>query len=120
MSFRTIATAMTLSFAAVAPAAAHEYGHTHYHTHAAPAAAPVIVQGAARTIRVSCARYISSQVIWDRPNGVFVEDLRAAGYGTAEAQNIATSVCRDERLVGNSDALADTMRGILATDPPRR
>lgn len=71
-------------------------------------------------IRVSCARYALRGVIWDRPMGVFLEDLSRVGYSTERAFAIGQRVCRDERLVGNTEGMGALMRNILATEPPRR
>lgn len=68
------------------------------------------------TITVSCFRGPTGDVIWDRPNAVFIDSLVAAGYTFATAHAIGERVCRDENLVGKPDAMADTMRRIFA-DP---
>ena len=73
-----------------------------------------------RTVRVSCNRSLTRAVIWDRPNGVFLQDLRAAGYDAEKALAIGTTICRDERFVGDPEGLGDATRDILRSDPPRR
>lgn len=71
-------------------------------------------------IRASCNRFLVKDVIWDTPNGVFVEDLRQYGYNAVDAQAIALTVCRDERLVGNPDAIMNTTIELMRENPPRR
>ena len=95
---------------ATGAASAHQT-HTHAHTH--ETVAPAL------QITVSCQRYISSQVIWDRPRGIFVQDLQKVGYSPADALSIATAICRDERLVGDTDGLGEAMRRYLRANPPR-
>ena len=71
-------------------------------------------------ITVSCARYAWEGVIWDRPMGVFLDDLTAAGYSTERAYAIGQRVCRDERYVGDPEAMGEAMRAILVSEPPPR
>lgn len=73
----------------------------------------------AAPIRVSCARYFSAEVIWDRPSPTFLDSLTAAGYTPERARAIGDRVCRDEAGVGNPAVLEDTMRRILRETPPR-
>ncbi len=61
------------------------------------------------TIVVSCFRGPWNDVIWDRPNAVFVDSLVAVGYEFPTAHAIAERVCRDEALVGNPEGLKATM-----------
>lgn len=68
---------------------------------------------------VSCFRGPWQEVIWDRPNPVFVDSLVAAGYSFPEAHAIAERVCRDPDTVGRPDDAAAVMRRILAESPPR-
>jgi hypothetical protein len=68
---------------------------------------------------VSCYRGPWKVVIWDHSNAEFIDSLMANGYGVATASAIADKVCRDERLVGDPDAMkAETERLIRLT--PRR
>ncbi len=46
-------------------------------------------------IRVGCHRYISTEIIWDKPSDNFVSDLRAVGYDPVDAFAVATTLCRD-------------------------
>ncbi|WP_298430208.1 hypothetical protein [uncultured Jannaschia sp.] len=97
--------ALCLSFAAAPQAGATG--------HARAAKAPVSIQ-------VSCARYALPGVIWDRPMGVFLDDLTKAGYSSDRAWAIGNRICRDERYVGNTAAMGQAMQYILATEPPLR
>lgn len=67
-------------------------------------------------IVVSCFRGPWNEVIWDRPNAVFVDSLVSVGYDYSTADAIATRVCRDQNLVGRPGALKATMERIWA-DP---
>ena len=72
-----------------------------------------------REIRISCDRsLLKRKVVFDRAMGVFLDDLAALGYSNAEAVAIGERVCRDERLVGNPEAMAAQVRNILRTQPP--
>ncbi|OWU85768.1 hypothetical protein ATO6_02315 [Oceanicola sp. 22II-s10i] len=100
-----LAAACLAGFAA--PAAAHGnkvYKYT-YQTH---------------TIVVSCFRGPWKEVIWDRPNSVFVESLVEVGYDYPSAHAIAERICRDDRLVGNPDGLKSTMEKIFYESPEYR
>lgn len=70
-------------------------------------------------ITISCFRGPSSNVVWDRPNAVFVEDLVRAGYSYPEAHAIGERVCRDEWGVQQPEYLKSALRGIMASSPPR-
>jgi hypothetical protein len=63
-------------------------------------------------IVVSCWRGPWEEVIWDRPNAVFVDTLVNVGYDFSTASAIAQRVCRDKSLVGNTAALKATMERI--------
>ena len=110
---KTLTAALTVAALLPASAAFAHQGHGYKVRHATQQVQPL-------KVRVSCQRFFSDEVIWDRPNGVFIDDLRAAGYNPSDSQSIATSVCRDERLVDNPEGLGDKMREILASNPPRR
>lgn len=60
-------------------------------------------------IIVSCFRGPWREVIWDRPNAVFIDSLVAVGYDFPTAQAIGERVCRDKALVGNPSALKAAM-----------
>ncbi len=63
-------------------------------------------------IVVSCFRGPWREVIWDRPNAVFIDTLVSVGYDFSTAQAIGERVCRDITLVGNPGALKHTMEQI--------
>lgn len=63
-------------------------------------------------IVVSCYRGPWKEVIWDRPNAVFVDTLVSVGYDFPTATAIATRVCRDQDLVGQPGALKANMERI--------
>ena len=58
---------------------------------------------------MSCYRGPWEDVIWDRPNAVFIDSLVRIGYDFPTAHAVAERVCRDEALVNNSDGLRSTM-----------
>jgi len=60
-------------------------------------------------IVVSCFRGPWNDVIWDRPNAVFIDSLVAIGYDFTTAHAIGERVCRDEALVGNPEGMRETM-----------
>ena len=72
----------------------------------------------AHVVTVSCYRGPWNEVIWDRPNPVFIDSLVRAGYTYPEAHAIAERVCRDPSGVGQSGNLRATMQGILRSTPP--
>ncbi|MDA7430036.1 hypothetical protein PGB28_16340 [Primorskyibacter aestuariivivens] len=92
-------------FAALAaPVMAGGKGHHHknYGSHSAGSV----------TIVVSCYRGPWQEVIWDRPNPVFIDTLVQAGYDYPNAHAIAERVCRDPTLVNNPGSLRATMQAI--------
>lgn len=68
-------------------------------------------------ITISCFRGPTSNVIWDRPNAVFVEDLVRVGYTYPQAHAIGERVCRDEYGVGNHDHMRMSLVEIMAKTP---
>lgn len=100
----TLVAAAAMGLSAVPAAADGHHGHR-------PGAV-------AHVITVSCYRGPWDDVIWDRPNPVFLDSLVAAGYSFPEAHAIAERVCRDPSAVGQTGVLTDTMQGILRTSPP--
>lgn len=60
-------------------------------------------------IVVSCYRGPWKDVIWDRPNPIFVDSLVNIGYDINTASSIAEKVCRDKDLVGNPEGLKSEM-----------
>lgn len=92
--------AVCAAFAAPAMAGG-KYGHKHRHHGAYGPTGTQIV--------VSCFRGPWNDVIWDRPNAVFIDSLVAIGYDFSTAHAIGERVCRDEALVGNPDGMRETM-----------
>lgn len=80
--------------------------------------AATATQAVAAPIVVSCYRGPWSDVIWDRPNAVFIDSLREAGYSILQATTIGDAVCQDPELVSNPDGLKATMLDILKETPP--
>lgn len=74
----------------------------------------------AKQITVSCYRGPWKDVIWDRPNAVFIDSLVAVGYKFSTAHAIGERVCRDRSLVGDTDALKAEMQRIWRESPARR
>ena len=71
------------------------------------------------TIQISCFRGPWREIIWDRAEARFTDDLVAYGYSYAEADAIGTRICRDPEGVDNPQNLVGVLRGILRTQPPR-
>ncbi|HBB81757.1 MAG TPA: hypothetical protein DC031_00455 [Sulfitobacter sp.] len=65
-------------------------------------------------IHVSCYRGPWNDVIWDRPNSVFVDSLVAVGYDFSTAHAVAERICRDDKLVGNPAGMKAAMERIFA------
>lgn len=65
-------------------------------------------------IHISCYRGPWKEVIWDRPNPVFIDSLVSAGYGYPEATAIAERICRDPALVQNPGSMSRKIREILS------
>lgn len=70
------------------------------------------------TVTVSCFRGPFSEVIWDRPNPVFIDSLVSIGYTFPEAHAIGERVCRDPSTVDRPDAAVAVMSRILTQNPP--
>ena len=70
-------------------------------------------------ITISCFRGPSSNVIWDRPNAVFIEDLVRQGYSYPQAHAIGERICRDEWGVNQPEYLKTSLLKIMAETPPR-
>jgi hypothetical protein len=69
------------------------------------------------TVYVSCYRGPWQDVIWDRPEGIFIESLVNVGYDYTNALAIATRICRDITLVGDDAGLKAEMERIIAEAP---
>ena len=119
-----IATAL-LATLAFAPAAAfadgvhngYGQGHSHGHVHQS-GHMHNNVQAVSAVVTISCFRGPWQEVIWDRPEPVFVDSLVGAGYTFPEAHAIAERVCRDATGVGNSANIRSTMLRIIEDSPP--
>ena len=109
----------TAAFAlALAGPAAADHSHGKGYGHAKPHSHSYSRSGG--KITVSCFRGPWQEVIWDRPNAVFVDSLVAIGYTFERAHAIAERICRDEALVGNPEALRTTMLRIYNDADSRR
>jgi len=69
------------------------------------------------TVYVSCYRGPWRDVIWDRPEAIFVDSLVSVGYDYTNALAIATRVCRDITVVGNDEAMRLEMVRIIREAP---
>lgn len=98
-----VATAALLSTGGMASADHHAAGATNQ----------------AGVITISCFRGPWEEVIWDRPEPVFVDSLVAYGYSFPEAHAIAERVCRDAAGVDRPDVSTEVLLGILRASPPR-
>lgn len=68
----------------------------------------------ATPVTVSCYRGPWKEVIWDRPNPVFLDSLVAVGYDLQTAQSIGERVCRDPNGVDDKDNLREITRAAMA------
>lgn len=69
-------------------------------------------------VTVSCFRGPWQEVIWDRPQPIFIDSLMNAGYSLATAQAIAERACRDPSLVGDREGLKAEGYRLLSIVPP--
>lgn len=118
-----IATALFAAMVAAAPAAAdgvhNGYGHAHQHGHVHQQGHQHRnVHAISATVTVSCFRGPWQEVIWDRPEPVFIDSLVGIGYTYPEAHAIGERVCRDATGVGNSANIRSTMLSIIESNPP--
>lgn len=74
------------------------------------------VNAFAAPIVISCWRGPTSAIIWDKPNFVFTESLKANGYNSAVARNIGNRICRDPKLVGKPKKMKAALLEILAQE----
>jgi len=98
------------------PSGYHEHGHGHWHGDERHVHQTLQAQRVHVTI--SCFRGPWEEVIWDRPEPVFVDSLVAAGYSFPEAHAIAERVCRDIDGVGNPGHARSVMMQIFQDTPP--
>ncbi len=88
---------------------------------AAPAVAsemPSQPGGDSGAITISCYRGPLRDVIWDRPNAVFIDSLMRRGYSIEQAEAIGNRVCRDEYGVFDPDHMVETLTRLLARTRP--
>lgn len=90
---------------------AHSHVTTRAHAHCGT---PVRKQ----PIRINCYRGPWRETIWDHPQGSFVDDLVTFGYDYANAEAIATRICKDENLVGDAEAQKTALLRAIAQTPP--
>ncbi len=69
------------------------------------------------TVVVSCFRGPWREVIWDRPEGIFIDTLVEVGYDYPSALAIATRICRDLDYVNVPGAMKAEMERIIAEAP---
>lgn len=98
---KTLITTIVLGLGLATSAQAHSSKTARYTAYQFPQTGDVI--------HVSCYRGPWKEVIWDRPNAVFLDSLRAIGYDYATAEAIAERICRDPALVGNREGLRSEM-----------
>lgn len=66
---------------------------------------------AAPRVVISCFRGPWQEVIWDRPNPIFIDTLMANGYSITTATAIAERICRDPNLVNQNElSIQETIR----------
>ena len=70
------------------------------------------------TIQIACFRGPWREIIWDRAEVSFTDDLVAAGYSLTQAEAIGTRICRDPQGVENPQYLVGVLQGILRTERP--
>ena len=102
---RVFILATAVALATAAPAFAHQKHYTAAQT--------------GGTVTVSCFRGPWNDVIWDRPNAVFIDSLVAIGYDFPNAHAIGERICRDEALVGNPEGMRAEAIRILRETPAR-
>lgn len=103
-----VAAAMTTATGAFAHSKSHSHGHDYR-----------FVMGQV-TITVSCFRGPWKEVIWDRPNPVFIDSLITAGYDHPTSLAIGERICRDPVLVGDLDRLRSEAIRVLQASPAHR
>jgi hypothetical protein len=82
---------------------------------------PTLAQAQNHQVRIGieCFRGPWQEIIWDRPEVGFTDDLVAYGYSFAEAEAIGTRVCRDPQGIDDPHYLVGVVRHLLRTQPPR-
>ncbi len=119
-----LATALLAGLSMAAPMALADgvhngYGHGHNHGHVHPQSHHHNATVVERVhVTISCFRGPWNDVIWDRPEPVFVDTLVNAGYTFPEAHAIAERVCRDIDGVDNPGHSQAVMMQIFQDNPP--
>jgi hypothetical protein len=72
---------------------------------------------ASNRVVASCFRGPWKEVIWDRPNAVFIDSLTAVGYSINTATAIAERICKDENLVDRPDQMVQEVQRLLKIIP---
>lgn len=111
-----VAAALLLSPGLLMADGYHEHGHGHWHGNDGHMHENVQVQRV--TVTISCFRGPWQEVIWDRPEPVFVDSLVAAGYTFPEAHAISERVCRDIDGVNNPGHSQAILTQIFRDTPP--
>ena len=88
----SIATAATLLLSSAPLWADGYHEHAHGHWHGTEGHLHQNIQVEYITVTISCFRGPWREVIWDRPEPVFVDSLVAAGYEFPEAHAISERV----------------------------
>ena len=104
---KTVIASVGLCLGLASGAAAHGTGTTHLKAYR-------VTTTPGPVIHVSCYRGPWKDVIWDRPNAVFLDSLRAIGYDFPTSSAIAERICRDQNLVGHPEAMKAEMLRIYA------
>ena len=112
----TVAGALLLLSGPLSADGYHEHGHGHWHDNDGHMHQNVQVQRI--TVTVSCFRGPWQEVIWDRPEPVFIDSLVAAGYTFPEAHAISERVCRDSGGVDNPGHSRAVLAQIFRDSPP--
>lgn len=71
-------------------------------------------------VTISCYRGPLRDVVWDRPNAVFLDSLMRHGYSVEQAEAIGNRVCRDEYGLDNPDHMIATLTRLMAETRPAR
>lgn len=111
-----VAATLLLSSGPLSADGYHEHGHGHWHDSDGHMHQNLQVQRV--TVTISCFRGPWQDVIWDRPEPVFVDSLVAAGYTFPEAHAISERVCRDIDGVDNPGHSQAVLAQIFRESPP--
>lgn len=120
-TFAAVAAALVMPAFASAHDNSH-YAHGHHHHHHAEDGSVISHEPAKKevVIKVSCFRGPSNDIIWDKPNAVFVDSLVEAGYTFPTAHAIAYRICRDPETVNDPEGMKRAMERIYRDPASRR